>query len=201
AGATGMITSSYTLSRNRTDASNDRDSLDIPQNPRDVAANYADARTDRRHIFAASYIYLLPLFSGKPALVRSILGGWQVAGIVSLASGQPVPRIVVLTNNFRRGVMADTVGDINQGERFINGVPSWFNPAPFAPPADGTFGNSGRSPFRQPGRHQWDIAVTKNFTPTDRLRLQARAELINAFNHTQWLADPVANGLDNTCTQ
>jgi hypothetical protein len=28
-----------------------------------------------------------------------------------------------------------------------------------------------------------------------------RAELINAFNHTQWLADPVANGLDNTCTQ
>jgi hypothetical protein len=28
-----------------------------------------------------------------------------------------------------------------------------------------------------------------------------RVELINAFNHTQWLSDPVANGLDNTCTQ
>jgi hypothetical protein len=27
-----------------------------------------------------------------------------------------------------------------------------------------------------------------------------RVELINAFNHTQWVADPVANGLDNTCT-
>jgi Carboxypeptidase regulatory-like domain len=200
-GTTGTITSSYTLSRNQTDASNDRDSLDIPQNPRDPAANYADARTDRRHILAASYIYPLPLFSGSPVLVRSILGGWQVAGIVSIASGQPVPRIVVLTNNFRRGVMADTVGDINPGERFIDGVPYWFNPEAFAPPVDGTFGNSGRSPFRQPGRHQWDVAVTKNFTPADRVRVQVRAELINAFNHTQWLADPVANGLDNTCTQ
>ena len=31
-------------------------------------------------------------------------------------------------------------------------------------------------------------------------RFQFRADLINAFNHTQWLADPVATGLDNTCT-
>ena len=200
-GSSGTFTASYTLSRNQTDASNDRDSLDIPQNPRDPDANYADARTDRRHIFVASYIYALPHLGGGPALARSILGGWQVAGIVRMASGQPVPRIVVLTNNFRRGVLADTVGDINQGERFINGVPYWFNPEAFAPPADGTFGNSGRSPFRQPGRHQWDIAVTKNFAPADRVRGQVRAELINAFNHTQWLADPVANGLDNTCTQ
>lgn len=31
-------------------------------------------------------------------------------------------------------------------------------------------------------------------------RVQFRADFINAFNHTQWLADPLANGLDNTCT-
>jgi hypothetical protein len=199
-GSRGMATAHYTLSRNRTDASNDRDSLDIPQNPRDPAANYADARTDRRHVVAASYVYSLPEYRGHGALVGSLLSGWQVAGLVNLASGQPVPRVVVLTDNFRRGVLADIVGNIDEGERFINGVPYWFNPQAFAPPADGAFGNSGRSPFRQPGRHQWDIAVTKSFSPSDRLRLQLRAELINAFNHTQWVADPVANGLDNTCT-
>ena len=32
------------------------------------------------------------------------------------------------------------------------------------------------------------------------MRLQFRAELINAFDQRQWLADPAANGLDNTCT-
>jgi hypothetical protein len=200
-GASGMMTAGYTLGRNQTDASNDRDTLDIPQNPQHPEENYADARTDRRHIFAGSYIYEIPLFRNRSGALKMILGGWQVAGIISIASGQPVPRIVVLNNNFRRGVMADTVGNINPGERFIDGVPYWFNPEAFAPAADGTFGNSGRAPFRQPGRHQWDIAVTKNFAPTDRVRVQVRAELINAFNHTQWLADPVANGLDNTCTQ
>ena len=200
-GATGTITASYTVGRNQTDASNDRDTLDIPQNPQHPEENYADARTDRRHILVGSYIYEIPLFRNSPGTLKTILRGWQVAGIVSIASGQPVPRIVVLNNNFRRGVLADRVGDINEGEQFVNGVPYWFNPNAFAPPADGSFGDSGRSPLRQPGRHQWDIGVTKNFAPGDRLRVQVRLEMINAFNHTQWLADPVASGLDNTCTQ
>jgi hypothetical protein len=29
---------------------------------------------------------------------------------------------------------------------------------------------------------------------------QFRADFINAFDQVQWLADPLANGLDNTCT-
>ena len=68
------------------------------------------------------------------------------------------------------------------------------------PPADGTFGNSGRAPFRQAGRHQWDITLSKNFYPTERIRAQFRVDFINAFNQRQWLANPTADGLDNTCT-
>ncbi len=30
--------------------------------------------------------------------------------------------------------------------------------------------------------------------------MQFRAELINAFDQRQWLADPAVNGIDNTCT-
>lgn len=199
-GRNGTLTVNYTLSRNQTDATNDRDSIDIPQNPLDPNADYADARTDRRHILTGSYIYELPFFREGNQVLKSALGGWQVAGIVNINSGQPVPRISVLTNNFRRGGFADLVGDINPGERFEGGAVYWFNPAAFAPPADGTFGNSGRAPFRQPGRHQWDVSLSKNFYPWQDIRVQFRADLINAFNHTQWLADPLANGLDNTCT-
>jgi hypothetical protein len=200
AGSGGSVTLNYTLSRNQTDATNDRDTVDIPQNPANPDADYADARTDRRHIFNGSFTYELPFFRNGAALSKAVLGGWQVAGIVNISSGQPMSRILVNSDTFRRGIFADLVGDPMVGERFVNGVPFWFNPDAFAPPAAGTFGNSGRAPFRQPGRHQWDLNFSKNFYPTDTVRLQLRAELINAFDIRQWAADPVVVGLDNTCT-
>lgn len=199
-GRNGTLTANYTLSRNRTDATNDRDAIDIPQDPKHPERDYADARTDRRHIVTASYIYELPFFRGAGGPLETTLGGWQVAGIVNVGSGQPVPRVSASTNGFRRGGFADLVGPINQGETFVNGVPYWFSPTAFAPPADGTFGNSGRAPFRQPGRHQWDFTLSKNFYATGDVRVQVRADFVNAFNHRQWTADPLANGLDNTCT-
>lgn len=199
-GKSGSVTLNYTLSRNRTDATNDRDAVDIPQDPSHPDRDYADARTDRRHIFNGSFVYELPFYRHSGGVSQAVLGGWQVAGIVNVSSGQPVSRILVLSDTFRRGVFADLVGDPQVGERFVNGVPYWFNPDAFAPPAAGTFGNSGRAPFRQPGRHQWDINFSKNFYPTESTRIQFRAELINAFNHRQWLADPNVGGMDNTCT-
>ena len=200
AGSSGSVTLNYTLSRNQTDATNDRDAVDIPQNPADPDADYADARTDRRHIFNGSFTYEVPGFRSSGAFTKALLAGWQVAGIVNISSGQPVSRILVASDTFRRGVFADVVGDPMVGERFVNGVPYWFNPDAYAPPAAGTFGNSGRAPFRQPGRHQWDLNFSKNFYPTSDIRLQFRAELINAFDQRQWLADPAVNGMDNTCT-
>ena len=199
-GRWGTATINYTLSRNQTDATNDRDVVDIPQNPRDPDADYADARTDRRHIFTASFVHELPFFRDAGGISQAVLGGWQLAGIANISSGQPISRIQVSNDNFRRGSFADRVGDINAGERFVNGIPYWFNPEAFAPPAAGTFGNSGRAPFRQPGRHQWDLNLSKNFYPTSTVRLQVRAEFINAFNQRQWLADPNVAGIDNTCT-
>jgi hypothetical protein len=199
-GRFGTATVNYTLSRNQTDSTNDRDAIDIPQNPLNPDADYADARTDRRHVFNASFVHDVPFFRDSGGIAEAVLGGWQVAGIINIASGQPISRIQVSTDNFRRGQFANLVGNINAGEQFINGVPYWFNPDAFAPPAAGTFGNSGRAPFRQPGRHQWDLNLSKNFYPTDTVRLQFRAEFINAFNQLQWLADPAVNGIDNTCT-
>jgi hypothetical protein len=198
AGASGLLVLNYTLSRNRTDATNDRDAVDIPQNPLDLAAEYADARTDRRHIFTANYVYMLPFFKESPnSLAKAILGGWQIAGLTILNSGQPVPRILVSTNGFLRGNRANRVGDPGAGDQ--SGL-FWFNPNAYAPPADGTYGNSGREEFRQPGRNQTDLSLSKNWNFGSTQRLQFRADFINAFNQTQWFADPSANGLDNTCT-
>jgi hypothetical protein len=199
AGAAGSLTLNYTLSRNRTDSTNDRDAIDIPQNPLDLAAEYADARTDRRHIFTANYVYSLPFFRNSTnAVLKNVLGGWEVAGITTINSGQPMPRILEDTNGFRRGNRPDLVGDPGAGEQTANLY--WFNPNAYAPAADGTFGSSRRAEFRQPGRNQTDLSVSKNWAFSGTMRFQFRADMINAFNHTQWLGDAVANGLDNTCT-
>ena len=197
-GRMGTVTLNYTLSRNRATATNDRDAVDIPQNPLDLDAEYADARTDRRHIFSANYSYVLPFFqnSANPIL-RAAFADWQVSGITTISSGTPAARVNVSTNGFRRGVMANQVGDPGAGdqpERIY-----WFDPAAFAPPADGSYGTSTRAPFRLPGRNQTDLALSKNFTPWEK-RVQFRADFINAFNHTQFTTvDLACTGSLTTC--
>ena len=195
-GRAGSYTVNYTLSRSQTTATNDRDAADLPQNPRDLDAEYADARTDRRHIFNATYIIELPFYKDANAALKAALGGWQLSGYTTLQSGPPAARILQSTNADRRGAYADQVGDPRAGKMDF---PFWFDPAAFAPSADGTYGNSRRAPFRLPGRNQTDLALSKNFYPMDK-RIQFRADFINAFNHTQFvLADLTCDTSLTTC--
>jgi hypothetical protein len=184
AGRAGTFNLAYTLSRNMTDSTNDRDAVDLPQNPLDLEAEYALARTDRTHIFTANYVYELPFFKDAQGLTKALLGGWQVAGITTFQSGPPISRLETNnTNGGRRG------GRVNQVSDPFANLPSdryYINPAAFAPPADGTFGNTGRAFFRLRGRNQWDLTFSKNWYPSSKVRLQFRADLINAFNHTQF---------------
>ena len=54
--------------------------MDLPQNPLDLEAEYAVARTDRTHVFTANYVYELPFFSNSKGLQHGVLGGWQLSG-------------------------------------------------------------------------------------------------------------------------
>ena len=62
----------------------------------------------------------------------------------------------------------------------------WLNPAAFANPAQGTFGNLTRNTLRNPYAQQWDIALFKNFVITERVRAQFRGEFFNMFNHPRF---------------
>lgn len=187
-GRAGLLNVSYTLSRTETDATNDRDAADVPQNPLDLAAEWALARTDRRHVFTANYVYELPFFRESGALLESILGGWQFSGITYFWSGNPIPQITTgSTNGSRRGTRVNQVGDPRANlPADVPGGVYWFNPAAFEAPADGTYGTSKRAPFTLPGVNQWDLTLSKNWYPTQAARVQFRAEMINAFNHTQF---------------
>jgi hypothetical protein len=71
--------------------------------------------------------------------------------------------------------------------------PMWFNPAAFASPAPGSFGNFRRNSIYGPGIDNWNMSLFKNFIFTESMRIQLRFEAYNVFNHTQWAN--VNNGL------
>lgn len=189
------ITASYTFSKNLTDATNDRDAVDLPQNPRNYRAEYAEARTSRPHIFSASYVYELPFFRKESnAWKRGFLGGWQFAGITDISSGQPVARVVSGASNVAAiiGQYPDVVSDPNSGRAGtidpVTGLPFIFDPSAFRAPLAGTYGNAPRAFARLFGRNQTNLTLTKNiyFDTEDRFKLQLRVEAFNVFNHTQF---------------
>jgi hypothetical protein len=51
------------------------------------------------------------------------------------------------------------------------------------PPANGTFGNSGRNIFKGPGFANVDFSISKNTKLGEHLTLQLRAEFFNIINH------------------
>jgi hypothetical protein len=67
----------------------------------------------------------------------------------------------------------------------------YLNPAAFAVPPLGRFGNLGRGVIRGPGSQTWDISFAKNWTIRERYGFQFRAEMFNIFNH------PIFNSIDN----
>jgi len=71
--------------------------------------------------------------------------------------------------------------------------PMWFNPAAFASPANGSYGNFRRNSIYGPGVNNWNMSLFKNFNFTENMRIQLRFEAYNVFNHTQW--GTINNGL------
>ena len=189
------LTASYTFSKTLTDATNDRDAVDFPQDPLNFRAEYAEARTSRPHIFSASYVYELPFFGkSSNALARGFLGGWEFAGITDIASGQPVARVVSGASNVAAviGQYPNVVSDPNGGLAGtidpVTGLPFIFDPNAFVSPTNGTYGNAPRAFARLFGRNQTNLTLTKNiyFNNEDRYKLQLRVESFNVFNHTQF---------------
>ena len=65
-----------------------------------------------------------------------------------------------------------------------------MNPAAFAAPAPGTYGNLGAANILGPGMFQLDMAVTRTFAVGEGKTLQLRGEAFNLPNHMN-PGDPV----------
>jgi hypothetical protein len=74
---------------------------------------------------------------------------------------------------------------------FLNNDRNFLNPAAFATPAPGTFGNLPRNALSGPGFKQVDMIAVKRFRITETTNFEFRTEVFNIFNHTNF-ANPSA---------
>jgi hypothetical protein len=62
----------------------------------------------------------------------------------------------------------------------------WINPAAFATPANGTWGNAPRNPVRGPNLWQADLGTRKRFPIYERVSGDFEASIFNVFNRSQY---------------
>lgn len=161
----------------------------------DLSAEKSLSASDTPQSLVLNYIYELPVGRGKRfgsnmnRAVEAVLGGWQVSGIATFKSGFPlgIGTYNNNTNSFGGGQRPNLVGDPHVSNPTID---RWFNTDAFAQPAPFTFGNVPRymPNLRAPGYHNWDLAIQKWWRHEERLRVQFRAEMFNAFNHPNFYA-------------
>jgi hypothetical protein len=177
------------------DGSGDGDSL-VAQNVACQPCERADGIWDVRHVFNANAVYELPFGPGKPFLNqpgiwRSIFGSWELTSTALARTGFPVNVTVDRSSSaVPDGNTTDQRPDLVPGVPLTppggSTIAEWLNPAAFAIPAAGTFGDAPRDVARGPGAWQIDIGVGKHIPLTERVRLEFRAEFFNIFNHPQY---------------
>jgi hypothetical protein len=135
---------------------------------------------DRRHIFNLSTVYQVPRFSNN--LIRSFATGWKVSGIVGVLSGSYMTLTTGLDNALN-GFGSQRPSQVLANPYAAKDNRTWLNPAAFAQPATGNFGNMGRANIVGPGSIQIDMGLNREFRIREKHSVEFRAEAFNLSNH------------------
>jgi hypothetical protein len=167
---------------------------DLAQNPFNLAAERGRSMFDARHRLVLSYEWELPFWRTPRSWYQSVLGNWQVNGIITLMSGTP---FTVVDESFNYDAPEITgfsafrpnlVSNPNNGPKTVQ---KWFNTSAFqrldltTTPA-GVYGTEGRNVVEGPDLAQWDFSAFKGIRITESKSLQFRAEFFNLFNRANF---------------
>jgi hypothetical protein len=155
---------------------------------RALAFEKGDALFDVRHRFVVSFGYELPLLEGEGALVRHVLGGWQLNGIFQAQTGFPLS-VNEGSNLSIRFLTArpDVTCDPNDGPKT---TAQWFDTSCFVrrslAESGERPGNAGRNTVRGPGFNRTDLSLFKNIAIRKSQALQLRVEAFNLFDQVRF---------------
>ena len=169
------------------------------------------ASVDQRHVLNISGVYELPLGPGKKFLnggglvAKNILGGWQLSGIATYASGFPIggggqdggndfnTNTDPFLNGFNRPNLDATAPaniDYNNYYKSLNPTGTTtapaFNTAAFSDPGfrEGTTPRFADA-YRLPWNLNENFGLAKHFYVGERVTLELRMEFFNLLNRVQ----------------
>jgi hypothetical protein len=160
--------------------------------------DFGPSAFDKRQLFFANFVYQVPfLKNSQYRALKTMLGGWEISGIISASSGAPIN--IGLNGQNVSSIVPNTANrpDVNGSGHDPHTVAQWFDTSIYsAPTGTETWGNTPRNSVRGPGRDNWNLALFKNFVFSQERgsSLQFRAEIFNVWNHTQFQGDTINNG-------
>lgn len=134
--------------------------------------------------------------SGARGAAAKVVGGWQLAGLTHIQTGQPFTVTAPAADT-------GTGSGVNRADRIADGrlspdrpksewLNKYFDPTAFKRPARGQIGTSGVGVLVGPGLFNTDLTLMKNIAIYERLNLQFRAEFFNISNHANF-SNPVSD--------
>ncbi|HSS98005.1 MAG TPA: hypothetical protein VLK33_13285, partial [Terriglobales bacterium] len=196
------LITSYTWAKTITDSQRSSTSAPDLQDNNNRAANRGLWNADTRHRFTLSGVYELPLGKGKKLLgnvngiANKMISGWEVAGIGSFQTGQPLTVTLSFDNpNVGEGAkLPNLLRNPNHGPKTVD---QFFDTTAFELPPQYTFGNEGISAVTGPGLRNVDVSLIKNTSIGERMNVQFRAEAFNVGNHLIMAAPSTTFGTPN----
>jgi len=138
-----------------------------PENVFCRACERASSASDVRQFFSASGVYQIPY---RGSVLRPLLRGWSLSGVATARNGLPVNVTIsraasVVPGGYNLTQRPDLVPGVSLTPPGGSTAAHWLNPAAFAVPAPGTWGNAGRNLGRGP-----DLRSTSASPAASRLR-------------------------------
>lgn len=172
------------------------------QNSYDVLGSRSISSVDVPHRLVFGGVYELPVGRGRrfgtnmSRTVDAVIGGWQVNGIYTLQSGNPLG----ISANGTAALFSEAARANNNGQRAsLSGdaharLDRWFDTSVFSQPAPYTLGNLTPliADLRNHYTNNLDLSVFKQFKLTEKFSLQFRAEAFNSLNRVRF-ASPNTN--------
>jgi len=158
--------------------------------------NRALTSFDRTHNLEIMNIWQLPFGTGKRWLsnrgraVSAVVSGWQVNHLMSFMSG--LPFTVWASGNLDMPGNNQTADQVKATVKQLGGIgpgTPFYDPTAFADVTERRFGTAGFNSLRGPRSANWDFGLFREFSITERTKLQFRMESFN-FTNTPHFGTP-----------
>jgi hypothetical protein len=153
-----------------------------PEDSRNLQRDYGRSDFDIRHRLTITYAWRIPAPSSLTGWLHGFTSNWQLNGITTLQTGGPL-NITLPFDNSGTGEFRDRPNLIGNPYLPFNPLGPYLNPAAFAQPVPGTYGNLGRNTFSGPSLNDFDVSIVKSQAISHDWWLRLRAEFFNIWNH------------------